>query len=74
MYADKGIEGFETLTYTKNDKVTAKINFQTISFDELGLRYSLSKFYGKTIYDLNYNDIDEIKEKLYQEITIAKEG
>ena len=59
IYADKGIDGFETLTYTKNDKVTAKVNFKTLSFDEMGLKYSLSKFYGKTIYNLNYNDIDE---------------
>ncbi len=59
MYADKGIDGFETLTYTKNDKITAKINFKTLAFDEMGLKYSLSKFYGKTIYNLNYNDIDE---------------
>lgn len=59
MYADKGLDGFETITYTKNDKVTAKVNFKTLSFDELGLKYSLSKFYGKTIYDINYNNIDE---------------
>ena len=59
IYADKGIDGFETLTYTKNDKITAKVNFKTLSFDEMGLKYSLSKFYGKTIYNLNYNDIDE---------------
>ena len=36
MYADKGIDGFETLTYTKNDKITAKINFKTLAFDEMG--------------------------------------
>ena len=59
IYADKGIDGFETLTYTKNDKITAKVNFKTLSFDEMGLKYSLSKFYGKTIYNPNYNDIDE---------------
>lgn len=35
------------------------MNFKTLSFDEMGLKYSLSKFYGKTIYNLNYNDIDE---------------
>lgn len=59
MYADKGLDGFETITYTKNDKVTAKVNFKTISFDETGLKYSLSKFYGKTIYNIDYNNIDE---------------
>lgn len=57
IYADKGIDGFETLTYTKNNKITAKINFQALSFDEMGLKYSLAKFYGKTIYNINYNDI-----------------
>ena len=63
IYADKGIDGFETLTYTKNNKITAKINFQALSFDEMGLKYSLSKFYGKTIYNINYNDIvkDSVK-------------
>lgn len=59
MYADKGLDGFETITYTKNDIVTAKVSFKTLSFDEMGLKYSLSKFYGKTIYDINYNNIDE---------------
>ncbi|WP_405270278.1 hypothetical protein [Methanobrevibacter sp.] len=60
FYASKGAESSETLTYMENDKVTAKITFLTLSYDELGLRYSLSKFYGKTIYDFNYRSYDEI--------------
>lgn len=60
FYASKGLDKSETLTYMENDKITAKVNFQTVNFDELGLRYSLSKFYGKTIYDFNYKSYDEI--------------
>lgn len=60
FYADKGSLNSETLTYMQNDKVTAKVNFQTQSFDELGLQYSLSKYYQKTIYDFNYKSYDEI--------------
>ena len=60
FYASKGLDKSETLTYLENDKITAKVNFQTLNFDELGLKYSLSKFYGKTIYDFNYKSYDEI--------------
>ena len=58
-YADKGKDGFETVKYMKNDEITAILNFKTIEFDEYGLKYSLSKYYGKSISDLNYNDIDK---------------
>lgn len=60
FYADKGLQNSETLTYMQNDIVKAKVNFQTVSFDELGLQYSLSKYYSKTIYDFNYKSYDEI--------------
>lgn len=60
FYADKGLENSETLTYMQNDKITAKINFITNSFDEMGVKYSLSKYYQKTIYDFNYKSYDEI--------------
>ena len=60
FYASKGLDRSETLTYMENEKITAKVNFQTLNFDELGLKYSLSKFYGKTIYDFNYKSYDEI--------------
>ena len=60
FYADKGLLNSETLTYMQNDKVTAKVGVMTQSFDEMGLRYSLSKHYQKTIYDFNYKSYDEI--------------
>ena len=60
FYAGKGLDSSETITYMENDKITAKISFQTLSYDEMGLKYSLSKFYGKTIYDFNYKSYDEI--------------
>ena len=60
FYADKGFENSETLTYMQNDKVTARINFITYSFDEMGVKYSLSKYYQKSIYDFNYKSYDEL--------------
>lgn len=60
FYADKGLQNSETFTYTENDKITAKVNVMTQSYDEMGVKYSLSKFYQKTIYDFNYKSYDEI--------------
>lgn len=60
FYADKGQFNGEIFSYMQNDKVTAKVGILTQSFDEMGLRYSLSKFYQKTIYDFNYKSYDEI--------------
>lgn len=60
FYADKGPEHMETLKYMQNDKITATVTFYTHSYDELGLKYSLGKFYQKTIYDFNYKSYDEI--------------
>lgn len=60
FYADKGLQNSETFTYMQNDKITAKINVLTKSYDEMGVKYSLSKFYQKSIYDFNYKSYDEI--------------
>ena len=60
FYADKGEMNSETLTYMQNDKITAKVTFFTQSYDELGVKYSLSKLYQKTIYDFDYKSYDEI--------------
>ncbi|WP_405290115.1 hypothetical protein [Methanobrevibacter sp.] len=60
FYADKSSQNSETLTYMQNDKITAKVTFLTQSYDELGVKYSLGKFYQKTIYDFNYKSYDEI--------------
>lgn len=59
FYADKGTESSEIITYMEDNKITAKINILTISYDELGLKYSLSKYYGRSIYDFNYKSYDE---------------
>lgn len=60
FYASKGAGSSETLTYMEGDKITAKVNFQTLSYDETGLKYSIAKLYGKTIYDFNHKSYDEI--------------
>ncbi|WP_407409858.1 hypothetical protein [Methanobrevibacter sp.] len=60
FYADKGLQNSETFTYMQNDKIMAKVNVMTQSYDEMGVKYSLSKFYQKTIYDFNYKSYDEI--------------
>ena len=60
FYADKGPEHSERLKYMQNDKITATVTFYTHSYDELGLKYSLGKFYQKTIYDFDYKSYDEI--------------
>lgn len=60
FYASKGLDQGETFYYMENDKVLAKINIQTVNYDELGLKYSISKFYGRPLYDFNYKTYDEI--------------
>ena len=59
FYADKGLEGSETLKYMQNDKITAKITFLTQGFDEYGVRYSLAKYYGKPISQFSYKDLKD---------------
>ncbi|MBQ6099690.1 MAG: hypothetical protein IJL02_07495 [Methanobrevibacter sp.] len=71
FYADRGSLNSETLTYMQNDKIMAKVNFQTQSFDEMGLKYSLAKFYQKTIYDFDYKSYDEITNHNTQSIKFA---
>lgn len=60
VYADKYLTNSETITYMQNDQITAKINFQTYSFDETGLKYSLAKYYQKSMNDFNTKSYDEI--------------
>ena len=74
FYASKGIESSETLTYMEGDKITAKVNFQTHSYDELGLRYSIAKFYGKTIYEFNHKSYDEITNHETESIRFTNTG
>lgn len=74
FYASKGPESSETLTYMENEKVTAKVTFQTQSYDELGLRYSLSQFYEKAISDFNFKTYDEITKHNTESIKFANTG
>ena len=66
VYIDKGLDKSETINYIQNGQCVAKINFQTTGFDELGLKYTLSKYHKCTIYDFNY--------KTYSEITNGNEN
>ena len=57
---DKGMQNSETITYIQNNKIRAMVNFYTYSYDELGLKYNLAKFYGKSLYDFNTKSYDEV--------------
>ena len=59
FYADKGGDNSEIFTYMEDDLIKAKIGIKTVSYDELGLKYSLSKFYGRSVYDFNYKSYTE---------------
>lgn len=72
FYASKSIDHSETLTYMQNDKVMATVSFQTQSFDEMGLKYSLAQMYGKTIYDFNTKSYDEITKHNTESIIFTK--
>ena len=60
VYIDKGADKSEIINYIQNGQCVAKINFQTTGFDELGLKYTLSKYHHCTIYDFNYKTYAEI--------------
>ena len=57
---DRAIDKSEIISYIQNGESKAKIKFQIMGFDETGLKYTLSKHYGKTIYDFDYKGYDEI--------------
>ena len=59
-YIDKGIDKSEIINYIQNGESMAKVQFQTMSFDEMGLKYSLSKIYGCSIYDFDYKSYNEL--------------
>lgn len=74
IYMNKGLQNSETITYVQNNKIKAMVNFYTYNYDELGLKYSLSKFYGKTIYDFNYKSYDEITQNNANSIKFVNTG
>ncbi|WP_407420866.1 adhesin [Methanobrevibacter sp.] len=59
-YIDKGLDKSEIINYVQNGETIAKIKFQTINFDELGLKLTLSQYYGKSIYDFDYKTYKEL--------------
>ena len=71
-YIDKFIDQSEIINYIQNGKSLAKIKFQTMSFDELGLKYTLAKYYGKTIYDFYYKSYGEITNGEIDKIKFVK--
>ena len=60
VYIDKSIDNREIINYIQNGENVANVKFKTIGFDELGLKLSLSKYYGKTIYDFDYASYNAI--------------
>lgn len=60
VYMDKGSMNSESIHFIQNGTEKAKINLQILSYDEFGVRYSLSKKYRCTIYDFDYKSYDEI--------------
>lgn len=71
FYADREFNNGETLTYMKNDNITARISINTQSYDETGLKYSLSKFYSTDNALENY---DEITRDNSERITFTNTG
>ena len=74
VYMDRGIENSETITYVQNTQIKAKVNIRTVQYDELGIRYNLAKFYGKSIYDFNYQSYDEITRGNENSVKFANTG
>ena len=59
-YLSKGFDVSETVTYIQNSNIKAKVTFFTEGYDEVGLRYNIAKYYGKTIYDFNNQNYTQI--------------
>ena len=74
IYIDKGLENSETITYLQNYQITAMVNFYTYAFDEVGLKYNLGKYYGKSVYDFAYQSYDEITGHNAHTIKFANTG
>ena len=64
----KDLDKSESIHYIQNSNEITKINFKTMNFDEMGLKYSLSKYHGGTIYDFNYKSYEEITKGNSQKI------
>ena len=60
VYFNGNDDQSEIITYMQNNKIKAKIRILTLNYDEMGVKYNLGKFYGKSIYDFNYKSYDEI--------------
>lgn len=74
VYADKGLDKSEKIIFMQNGESIAGINFQTLSYDELGLKINLAKFYGKTIYDFNTKNYNQITNNNADKIKFVNTG
>ncbi|WP_407414476.1 adhesin [Methanobrevibacter sp.] len=59
-YIDKSIDKSEIINYIQNGESKAKIKFQSMGFDETGLKHTLSIHYGTTTYYINQKSYLEI--------------
>lgn len=57
---DKFSKNTERIVYAHNNGLKAQINFITYEYDEMGLKYNLAKYYGKSINDFNIKSYDEV--------------
>ena len=74
IYIDKGLDHSETITYVQNNQIKAKVNFYTVNYDEMGLKYNLGKFHGISIYDFNYKSYEDLIGGSVQNIKFANTG
>jgi hypothetical protein len=74
IYMDRGLENSETITYLQNYDIMAMVNIYTYNFDETGVKYSLGKYYGKSVYDFAYQSYDEITGHNANTIRFANTG
>lgn len=74
VYADKGVDKSEKIIFMQNGKSIAGISFQTLMYDELGLKINLAKYYGKTIYDFNTKNYNQITNNNADKIKFVNTG
>ena len=71
---DKSVRNAERIVYAHNNGIRAQINFFTFEYDELGLKYNLAKYYGKSTYDFNTQGYDEATNHNMENIKFTNSG
>lgn len=69
VYANANTENSEIFTYMQNKEIIAKVIIQTYGFEEVGLKYSLSRLYNKDMYSAT--DYDKLTNYNSQSIRYA---